>query len=245
MIKLLERIKQISSFLVRTPLHPQWLILRYEAQRFKEIAALSSGLVLDIGCSEQKLRKYLTEKCQYIGLDYPDTANAMYKTTPTIYGDAQKLSFGDNTFDVISFMEVLEHLPNPEIAVQECCRVLKPNGKLFFSMPFLYPIHDAPFDYQRFTIHGLQKLFSRSSLIITDKKPVGRPLMTAMLLVNIALTKTVIVSIKNKHPLSIMIFFLPLLVPLCNIIGIIAEKIGAEDDFMACGYTMQLTKASK
>ena len=141
----MNKLKKILSILSSTPLHPQWLLFRHEKQRFKEIANKASGLVLDIWCSEQKLREYLPDTCQYIGLDYPDTADALYKTKPNIYGDAQKLAFADDTFDTISFLEVIEHLPDPQSAVQECHRVLKPSGKLIFSMPFLYPIHYAPF----------------------------------------------------------------------------------------------------
>ena len=41
----------------------------------------------------------------------------------------------DNTgkFDVITCMELLEHVPNPESLINACAKMLKPNGKLFFS----------------------------------------------------------------------------------------------------------------
>jgi len=242
---MITKLKNVLSFLASTPLHPQWLLFRHEEQRFKNIAEQASGLVLDIGCSEQKLREYLSKDCEYIGLDYPDTANTMYKTKPTVYGDAQKLTFADNTFDTISFLEVLEHLSNPQAAIHECQRVLKPNGKLFFSMPFLYPVHDAPFDFQRLTIHGLRELFNKNNLKIVDEKLMGKPLMTAMLLANIALVKTTLKAIEKKHPFFILIFLLPFLIPLLNIIGFIAEELAPEDNFMAHGYTMELTKVSK
>ena len=234
--------KKLLDFLSSTPFHPQWLLFLDEEQRFKDIAEVADGLVLDIGCSEQKLRKYLSVNCDYIGLDYPDTADVLYKTQPNIYGDAQKLAFADNTFDTISFLEVIEHLPNPQSAVKECYRVLKPNGKLIFSMPFLYTIHDAPFGFQRLTIYGLRQLFTQNRFKIVKEKANGSPLTTATLLGNIALVKTTLNAITKKHPFFLMILILPILIPLLNIIGFFAEVLGPRDNFMAHGYTVQLSK---
>ena len=234
--------KKILNKLNKTPLHPQWLLFRDEKQRFKDIASIATGNVLDIGCSEQKLKKYLPSSCNYIGLDYPDTADALYKTRPSIYGDAQQLPFTNNTFDTISFLEVLEHLPNPQAAVKECYRVLKPKGILIFSMPFLYPIHDAPFDFQRLTIYGIRQLFSSNRFHIKKEEAMGSPLMTSFLLVNIALVKTTLNCFKNKHPALLIILILPLLIPVLNLLGLLAEKLTPTDGFMAHGYTLHLSK---
>jgi SAM-dependent methyltransferase len=54
--------------------------------------------------------------------------------------------------------EVLEHLPEPQKAVDEIFRVLKPGGTLLLTTRFLFPIHDAPHDYFRFTKYGLRYL---------------------------------------------------------------------------------------
>ena len=57
-------------------------------------------------------------------------------------------------------LSVLEHLEEPARAVKEMHRVLKPEGKILVSVPFMFPIHDAPGDYWRFTKFGLKYLFS-------------------------------------------------------------------------------------
>ena len=38
-------------------------------------------------------------------------------------------------------------------------RVLSGRGEVLYTIPFMYPVHEAPHDYQRFTRHGLERLF--------------------------------------------------------------------------------------
>ncbi len=70
------------------------------------------------------------------------------------------LPFGEKEFDTVLCISVLEHLEDPLIAVEEMNRVLKVGGKIIVSVPFMFPIHEAPNDYWRFTKFGLKKLFS-------------------------------------------------------------------------------------
>lgn len=78
---------------------------------------------------------------------------------PDTVGDAHNLPFEDNSFNNILCTEVLEHLHTPEVAIAEMKRVLKPAGSLILTTRFVYPIHDAPNDYYRFTEYGLKYLF--------------------------------------------------------------------------------------
>lgn len=75
-----------------------------------------------------------------------------------IVADAQALGLARETFDVVLCTEVLEHLPEPQRAIDEMYRVLKPGGTLLLTTRFLFPIHDAPHDYFRFTKYGLRHL---------------------------------------------------------------------------------------
>jgi SAM-dependent methyltransferase len=81
--------------------------------------------------------------------------------------DAHHLPFADESFMCILCTEVLEHCINPARAIEEFHRVLKPDGKLILTTRFIFPIHDAPHDYFRFTRYGLQylcRMFSSVSL---------------------------------------------------------------------------------
>ncbi len=81
------------------------------------------------------------------------------KRNPDTIGDAHDLPFNDCSFENILCTEVLEHLHSPWVAITEMHRVLKPGGRLILTTRFVYPIHDAPHDYFRFTEYGLKSLF--------------------------------------------------------------------------------------
>lgn len=76
-----------------------------------------------------------------------------------VVGSVYELPFEDHSFETVLCMVVMEHLEYPDKAIAEMKRVLKPGGKIIISVPFLFPIHDSPGDYWRFTKYGLQVLF--------------------------------------------------------------------------------------
>ncbi len=82
-----------------------------------------------------------------------------------VVGDAQVLGIADQAFDVVLCTEVLEHLPEPQKAIDELFRVLKPGGVLLLTTRFLFPIHDAPHDYFRYTKYGLRYLLRRFEIV--------------------------------------------------------------------------------
>jgi SAM-dependent methyltransferase len=81
------------------------------------------------------------------------------RATPSVVADGHELPFASESFDVVLANNVIEHLHDPAVGVAEMRRVLRPGGDLLFTIPFLYPIHESPHDYTRFTVHGLRRLF--------------------------------------------------------------------------------------
>ncbi|MBU1255488.1 class I SAM-dependent methyltransferase [Patescibacteria group bacterium] len=116
----------------------------------------SDGLTLDIGCSNSPYIKYFPNR---VGLDIQDGPNV------DIVADIHKLPFEDEKFDNILCTEVLEHLHSPHIAIAEMKRVLKPGGKLILSTRFIFPLHEVPNDYYRYTKYGLKYLFKDWQII--------------------------------------------------------------------------------
>jgi SAM-dependent methyltransferase len=76
-----------------------------------------------------------------------------------IVASVYELPFEDDRFANVLCMSVLEHLEDPARAISEMRRVLRPGGRIIVSVPFLFPIHDAPGDYWRFTKFGIRHLF--------------------------------------------------------------------------------------
>jgi SAM-dependent methyltransferase len=72
-----------------------------------------------------------------IGSEYLGTEIALGSSTNgTRHEDLQKLSFESASFDLVVSCDVLEHVPEPDRAMHEICRVLKPGGELLLSVPF-------------------------------------------------------------------------------------------------------------
>jgi 2-polyprenyl-6-hydroxyphenyl methylase/3-demethylubiquinone-9 3-methyltransferase len=99
----------------------------------------SSARVLDIGCGGGFLSNDLAARGYRVtGLDASAgslrMAEAVDQTKKVEYvlGSAFQLPFGDASFDVCACMDVLEHVRNPQLVVQEAVRVLKPGGLFLF-----------------------------------------------------------------------------------------------------------------
>lgn len=74
--------------------------------------------------------------------------------------DIRKLDIPDNSYDIVIIDMVLEHIDDFLGALRELHRVVRPNGWLIVTMPFLYRLHGQPSDYWRFTRYGLKALLS-------------------------------------------------------------------------------------
>jgi SAM-dependent methyltransferase len=81
--------------------------------------------------------------------------------------DIQNLSnFKSRHYDFIVLDQILEHVPNPQKAVQEVYRIMKKGGWLITTTPFLIKIHPCPNDYWRFSKEGMCQLLGKFSKII-------------------------------------------------------------------------------
>jgi len=72
-----------------------------------------------------------------------------------VVGNAERLPFADQSLDAVVCEVVLEHVAKANVVIEETFRVLKPGGKCFFIVPFLFPYHGHPSDYRRWTKEGL------------------------------------------------------------------------------------------
>ncbi|MBE9562809.1 MAG: class I SAM-dependent methyltransferase [Proteobacteria bacterium] len=238
---LYQNIKKTLAKIRHTPFHPQWFAYRNEYQYNNQISTQVTGTVLDIGCADQYIKAYVKNH-NYIGLDYYQTAKNWYGTQPNIYGDAQTLPFANNSMDTILLLDVLEHLPHPENCINEIYRVLKPTGILILQVPFIYPIHDAPLDFHRWTQYGLKQLVHKYGFTIRQKTSIGKPLETAGLLLNIAISKTILNWLHQKNPAIILAILAPIVILTINLSCWLLNFISPMDEIMPHSYRLVLEK---
>jgi len=218
-----------------TPLHPQWLLrAQAEDQDLKGIG----GTVLDVGCADKRAEALLAPSCRYVGLDYLTTASHLYHSRPDVYGDAQHLPFPDGTFDAVLMLHVLEHVPDPDKAVAEAVRVLGPGGRLIVETPFVYPVHDAPFDFHRWTPSGLELLVGRHGATIQRQHSSGRPAETGALMFNLGLGITLLGWFKRRSAWLTLLPALVVLIIATNVIGRVLRLL--DDDVSTMPHRIRL-----
>ena len=128
------------------------------------ISVLTFGDVLDIGAGRDILRQSATGAVRsWVSLDYDLRA-----PTIDVQGDAHNLPFPDTNFDCVVCADVLEHLRDPERAMEEMRRVLRPKGIAIVSVPFFLNLHEAPFDFVRYSKYGLEALFRRHGFEVIE-----------------------------------------------------------------------------
>ena len=75
-------------------------------------------------------------------------------------------------YDFILSTQVLEHVQSPTIYLDECHRVLSPNGHLLLTTHGIFEDHGCPYDYWRWTIYGLGKIVERAGFKIKALKKI-------------------------------------------------------------------------
>ena len=236
-------LKGLLQRLRNTPLHPQWFAFLGEDKKLRSTCETLTGVVLDIGCADGKPRPYLADDVDYVGLDYYDTATKWYGTRPSVFGDAQRLPIASSSVDHVLLLDVLEHLPDPDRCLGEIARVLKPGGAMTIQVPFLYPIHDAPLDFHRWTRFGLRQAAQRAGFDVTKDEAIGHPAETAALGMNIALSKTVLNWIAGRNPLALLGVALPPFVLIVNCLAWTTARLSRDEHMMPYAYRMIWTKA--
>lgn len=124
---------------------------RYFVDRFydREVGSLPQGsLILDIGGNRVGKRGVFDIESFGHRVVY---LNLSRQKLPDLQADAAALPFGNNVFDAVICSELLEHIYNHQEVLAESLRVLKPDGVLLATAPFIYPQHPDPNDYFRYT----------------------------------------------------------------------------------------------
>jgi SAM-dependent methyltransferase len=132
--------------------------------------------LLDVGCGKMPYKNYILENSKvtkYIGLDIESALEYDSAIKSDFTWDGKIMPFENDTFDSAFGTEVLEHCPEPEIVLKEVLRVLKPEGIFFFTVPFLWNLHETPHDEYRYTPFSLARHLKNSGFKEIEIKATG------------------------------------------------------------------------
>lgn len=134
---------------------------RFFDEKIKEIA--KEEVIFDIG-GGQRFQKNLTPYKKYFTNCSYKTVDIDPKRNPDILADAHNLPIANESVDGVICKSVLEHVKNPFQVVEEIYRILKPRGKCFIYVPFLFAWHSSEKDeedFWRFSEDGIKYLFRK------------------------------------------------------------------------------------
>jgi SAM-dependent methyltransferase len=145
---------KIKNFLKRYPLifklvH-DWIagpVIGMSPRRFSR-EFNKDQVVLNIGSGNRRIDDFVVN---IDGFRFPNV---------DVVADIYRLPLADHCVDGILCNSVLEHLKDPELAVKEMIRILKPGGKVYIQTPFIHTFHSSPDDFYRWTGWGLERLWA-------------------------------------------------------------------------------------
>ena len=117
---------------------------------------LSSGAkCLDLGCGTGAMSRELASLAPTFSLDYEFEALKFARDRGLdrlVRGSAENLPFADDSFDIVTALDVVEHVDDDHAAAREIARVLKPGGTVVATVPafmFLWTDHDVALHHRR------------------------------------------------------------------------------------------------
>lgn len=173
MIKIIKKIiikEQFQPSMLGIFLNPFYIIRNSLYVGIKEEVKFIRGKLLDFGCGSKPYSN-LFNVTEYVGVDIESSGHSHENEKIDIYYDGKKIPIEDEYFDSVFSSEVFEHIFNlPEILL-EIHRVLKKDGILLCTIPFVWDEHEKPYDNARYTSFGVKYLMENAGFeVIKIKK---------------------------------------------------------------------------
>lgn len=123
------------------------------------------GVLLDLACGSMPYKQYILDNnkniTEYIGVDVNYVPE--YKQFKAdLEWNGKIIPREDSSVDTIITTEFFEHIDNLEEVLLEARRVLKKEGVLFFTIPFIWPLHVTPHDQYRYTPYSLIRMLKKA-----------------------------------------------------------------------------------
>lgn len=222
MIEYLKNIYMRESFqpgFLGLLVNPFYFSRKELCKNIKILARRLTGRVLDIGCGQKPYKHFFCNASEYICIEV-DTPNNRKDKKADFYFDGKALPFPDNSLDNIFLSQVLEHVFLPDSFLAEINRVMKEEGGLLLSVPFVWDEHEQPVDYARYSSYGICALLERNSFSIVEQHKTATDLRAIFQLLNTYIYKTTVSNNRWLNLLAMIILMAPI-----NICGAIISKL--------------------
>lgn len=155
--------KRISQNHSNRSLH-NWLAYEIGDRFLQKFSDNFIGALYDLGAGESPYKEFFLEYADaYIAVDW---AGSYHETKADIAADLnQRLPIESEIADSVVSLSVLEHLCEPQMMLNEAYRILKPGGTITLQVPWQWWIHEAPYDFYRYTPYGLKYLFAKAGFV--------------------------------------------------------------------------------
>lgn len=156
----------LKKYLAKGWLFPRYIGIVYIEPALRRALPYAHGIMLDLGCGTRRYEIIFKGSVdEYIGLDWPKITD---RAGPDVIGDAMFIPFMTRSIDTVLATELMEHLPSPSNFLSEVARVLRDEGTLILSVPFIEPLHEEPRDFYRFTPYSLRILLEQNGFLIRE-----------------------------------------------------------------------------
>jgi len=149
-----------------------YLIRRIIAEAIASNSSALGQVILDYGCGSKPYEN-LFDAREYIGADIHVSGHPQANRKADLFFDGKTLPLADNHFDGVLMSEVLEHVFDLQECLSEIVRVLKPGGTLLITCPFVWPLHEEPYDFARYTPFALRQELDKAGLDIVKLEQLG------------------------------------------------------------------------
>jgi SAM-dependent methyltransferase len=200
-----------------------------------EAAPKLEGRLLDVGCGQKPYQQFFRATA-YVGLEIDTPANRANKQADHFY-DGTTFPFPGNSFDGVICNQVLEHVFAPDGFLAEVHRVLKPNGRLLLTVPFIWDEHEQPRDYARYSSFGLKHLLSKNGFAVSYHRKINADVRALFQLVNAYLYKVLWTKVPVLNLLLCVVAMAPF-----NVLGALVHRLLPGDPDL---YLDQLIVAHK
>jgi SAM-dependent methyltransferase len=158
--------EELRAFVEEVPFERR-SILAYVREAADSLAP--GAVVLDVGAGKAPYRE-LFEHCKYITADWEGSLHEQAGEVDFV-ARADALPLDDATVDAVLLTQVLEHVGDPAGVLSETARVLRAGGRVFLTVPFVWELHELPFDFWRFTPPSLERLLKGAGFGEIEVKP--------------------------------------------------------------------------